>query len=341
MQIFFSSRQLAHDPAQELQNGALVPYAETPARARSVSAALDGAAAPDDHGLAPVLRVHDAAYVAFLERAHRDWRAAGRSGDAFPYVFPIRRRAPATFSRIDAELGYHAYDCGTPVAEGTYPSAYWSVQTALSAFGALASGARAAFAQCRPPGHHAGADYMGGYCYLNNAAIVAQRALDLGAGRVALLDVDYHHGNGTQDIFYARGEALTVSIHADPATDYPFYWGRAEETGEGRGAGANLNLPLPRGTDWTMYRAALARAIDRVDAFGPDLLIVPFGADTFAGDPISAFRLQTEDYTAMARMIAALARPTLIILEGGYAVSALGANVAAFLAGFDAPSVGS
>jgi acetoin utilization deacetylase AcuC-like enzyme len=187
---------------------------------------------------------------------------------------------------------------------------------------------------CRPPGHHAGADYLGGYCYLNNAAIAARAAADALGGRIAILDVDYHHGNGTQDIFYADDGVFFASIHADPATDYPYYWGHADEAGEGAGAGFNLNLPLPRGTGREPYLAALDRALGAVAAFAPGLLVVSFGADTFEGDPISHFAIRTDDYPVIAERIAALGLPTLVVMEGGYAVDALGRNVAAFLSGF-------
>ena len=199
----------------------------------------------------------------------------------------------------------------------------------------MLAGERAAFALCRPPGHHAGADYLGGYCYLNNAAIAAQAAIDAGRKRVAILDVDYHHGNGTQDIFYARGDVLFVSIHADPRMDYPYFWGHADETGEGEGEGATLNLPLPRGTDLAAYLPALDAALARIAAFAPDLLVISYGADTFAGDPISHFRLRNRRLCRSRRAGSpALGLPTLIVMEGGYAVDALGANVAAFLSGF-------
>ena len=172
----------------------------------------------------------------------------------------------------------------------------------------MLGGERAAFALCRPPGHHAGADYLGGYSYLNNAAIAAEHAAAAGR-RVAILDVDYHHGNGTQDIFYDRGDVVFASIHADPATDYPFFWGHADETGAGEGEGATLNLPLPRGTDWTGYDPALAQALDRIGGIEPDLLVVSYGADTYEGDPISHFKLKTGDYAPMARRIASLGVP--------------------------------
>ena len=336
MKAFFSEHQSKHAPALELQNGELVPHAESQARVDAIKSALSNISAPQDYGLDPILAVHDDGYIDFLQRAHRDWVAADRPGDAFPYVFPIRGRRPLSLKRIDAELGQYAYDCGTPVAAGTWETVYWSVQSALSALGHVLSEGGPAFAFCRPPGHHAGRDYMGGYSYLNHAAICAARALTEGAGRVAVLDVDYHHGNGTQDIFYDRADVLTVSLHADPVTDYPFYWGHTDEIGGGAGQGFALNLPMPRGTGWAAYQKALTRAIERVHEFDPDLLIVPYGADTYAGDPISFFQIETPEYTEMATMIAALERPTLICMEGGYAVDALGANVEAFLAGFEA-----
>lgn len=336
MKAFFSDHQSKHAPALELQNGALVPHAESQARVDAIKAALADLHAPSDYGLDPVLAVHDAGYVDFLQRAHADWAAAGRTGDAFPYVFPVTGRRPLKLSRIDAELGQYAYDCGTPVAAGTWETVYWSVQTALSGLAHVLDGADHAFAFCRPPGHHAGRDYMGGYSYLNTAAIVVEQARARGAARVAVLDVDYHHGNGTQDLFYAREDVLTVSLHADPKMDYPFYWGHADETGIGAGAGFNLNLPMPRGTVWSTYQTRLDQALYRVRSFAPELLVVPFGADTYAGDPISFFGIETEDYTAMAAAIAALEIPTVICMEGGYAVDALGANVSAFLRGFEA-----
>lgn len=336
MRAFFADAQMQHAPAQELQNGEMVAHAESQARVDAIKSALPVIQPTQDFGVDPILAVHDPAYVDFLKRAHTDWVAAGRPGDAFPYVFPIRGRRPLALNRIDAELGQYAYDCGTPVAAGTWEAVYWNAQTALTGLDAAFGGARHTFAFCRPPGHHAGRDYMGGYSYLNNVAIAAQHARGQGAAKVAVLDVDYHHGNGTQDIFYARGDVLTISLHADPKTDYPFYWGHADECGDGAGSGANLNLPMPRGTDWNGYKTRLSEAVERVAAFAPDLLIVPYGADTYAGDPISFFEIETADYTRMGAMIAAIGLPTLICMEGGYAVDALGANVAAFLAGFSA-----
>ena len=333
MRAFFDPRQLAHAPAQELHNGAFVPYAEHPGRAQAMLAAIGATEPAIDHGEAPLRAVHSEDYLAFLWSAHKDWRAADRPGDAVAYAWPVVRRRPLALERIDARLGGYSFDASSPIADGTWEGAYWSAQTALTGLDALLGGDRAAFAACRPPGHHCGADYLGGYCYLSNAAIAAEAAVAAGR-RVAILDMDYHHGNGTQDIFYARGDVLCVSIHADPRTDYPFFWGHADEPGEGAGEGHNLNLPLPRGTTLAEYLPALEAGLERIARHAPDLIVCSFGADTYAGDPISHFGLTTGDYGVLGRRISSLGTPTLVVMEGGYAVDALGGNVAEFLAGF-------
>lgn len=335
MQIFHSPRQTAHAPTREFHNGDWTPFAETPARVEAMLAALGPAEEPRDHGLAPILAVHDAGYVDFLQSAHRDWLAAGRDGDAIGYAFPVVRRRPLDLSRIDARLGHYGFDVATPIAAGTWDATYWSAQCALSAAAALVTGDRMAFALTRPPGHHAGADYMGGYCYINASAVAAQ-ALASAGRRVAVLDVDYHHGNGTQDIFYERGDVFYASIHADPATDYPFFWGHPDERGAGAGLGATINLPLPRGTRWPAYEPALAQALEAIGSWGADTLVVSYGADTWEGDPISHFALSTSDMQRMGAAIARAHLPVVTVMEGGYAVEALGANVAAFLEGLEA-----
>lgn len=334
VKLFYDDRQAKHAPERELHNGEFVPYAENIERPRSIVAALADWQPVRDFGMAPLLAVHDADYLAFLERAWDGWQAAGRQGDVIGYSFPVVRRRPLKFGRIDADIGAYSFDASTPIAAGTWESAYWSAQCALTALDQLKAGDRHAFALCRPPGHHAGRDYMGGYCYLNNAAIAARRADALGLGPVAILDVDYHHGNGTQDIFYEDGGVFFASIHADPVTDYPFYWGHADERGEGPGEGTTLNLPLPRGTNGAAYRPALDTALGAIADWGARCLIVSFGADTHSNDPISSFKLERPDYVEMAAAIAALDLPTLVVMEGGYAVGDLGLNVAAFLSGF-------
>jgi acetoin utilization deacetylase AcuC-like enzyme len=334
MRGFFDPRQKLHAPAKELWNGGFVDYAEVPRRADSILAAIGATELPDDRGDAPILAVHDAAYCDLLKQAPALWRAAGRQGDAIPYAFPVVGRRPLNLGRIDALLGAHAFDATTPITADTWTSSYASAQSALAATHAVLGGERAAFALCRPPGHHAGADYCGGYCHLNAAAIAAQAARDAGVERVAILDIDYHHGNGTQDVFWARGDVFYASVHADPATDYPFFWGHADEIGERDGEGATLNIPLPHGTRLDAFRTAQAAALDAIARFAPGLLVVSFGADTWEGDPISHFKLATGDYAILARDIAACGWPTAVLMEGGYAVDALGHNVSSFLAGF-------
>jgi acetoin utilization deacetylase AcuC-like enzyme len=336
VRTYFDPRQLAHHPALELHNGSWAEYAEKPSRAEAILQRVSEPHASWDHGLGPVLRVHSQNYVDFLQSAHVDWLAAGRTGDAIGYTWPVVRRRALHLDRIDAKLGRYSYDAATPITADSWAAAYWSVQTALSALGAiLAEGQHAAFALCRPPGHHSGPDYLGGYCYLNSAAIAAAEAADRGR-RVAILDIDYHHGNGTQDIFYSSPDVLFVSIHADPAMDYPFYWGHADERGEGQGEGATLNLPLPRGTALSAYLVALERACAEIVAHGADLLVLSYGADTFEEDPISHFKLRETDYSVLASRIASMGIATVIVMEGGYAIDALGRNVASLLSGFDA-----
>jgi acetoin utilization deacetylase AcuC-like enzyme len=329
MRCFWDDRQRGHAPLTEFFNGNLHPAAEHPGRVDAILAALRTTEAPNDAGIEPILRVHDSGYVDFLHSAFTEWRSAGRDGDALPYTFPVVERRPLALDRIDAKLGQYSFDTATPIGEGTWAAAYWSAQTAIGALDAVLGGEANAFAFTRPPGHHAGSDYLGGYSYLNHAAICAEAALRSGRTKVAILDVDYHHGNGTQDIFAGREDVVFASIHADPSTDYPFFWGHADES-----RGNLLNLPLPRGTDWTDYAPALARALDWIERHEPDLIVVCYGADTHEADPISFFRLKTSDYEPMARRVASLGVPTLILMEGGYAVDALGANVSAFLSGF-------
>ncbi len=330
MLCFWDERQRAHAPAGEFYNGAMHSPAEHAGRVDAILEAIGETRTASDYGTEPLLRVHSADYLEFLGTAYDRWRAAGRDGQAFPYTFPIVGRRPLHLDRIDALLGQHSFDTATPIGPETWTAAYWSAQTALAALDAVLGGERSAFALCRPPGHHAGRDYFGGYCYLSNAAICAEAALAAGKRHVAILDVDYHHGNGTQDIVAGRGDIVFASIHAEPSTDYPYYWGHADESG-----GNVLNLPLPRRTEWAAYELALDQAIDWTAKHEPDLLIISYGADTHEADPISHFQLKTADYGPMARRIATLGLPTLIVMEGGYAVEALGGNVAAFLGGFE------
>ncbi|MEO0417318.1 MAG: histone deacetylase family protein [Pseudomonadota bacterium] len=337
MLTVYSENQTAHAPLRELNNGEWMDFAESPARLGSILDKVPKVIAPKDHGIKPILAVHDGGYVEFLQNAHKEWLEQGREGDAIGYAFPVRGRRPLQHDRIDARLGQYGFDAASPIAAGTYQSAYWAAQSALSGLDAIIAGkTQQAFALCRPPGHHSGADYFGGYCYLNNAAIATRAAEAAGLGPVAILDVDYHHGNGTQDIFYADGGVFFASIHADPKSDYPYFWGHADEKGEGKGEDATFNQPLPRGTTWETYAPALDKALARITAFGAKALIVSYGADTFEQDPISEFKLTTQDMHRIGAAIATLDLPTLTVMEGGYRIDALGRNVEAYLAGLEA-----
>ena len=232
-------------------------------------------------------------------------------------------------------MGYYCFDPGTPIVEGTWEAAFAAARCALTAAAWVAEGARSAYALCRPPGHHAGRSSYGGYCFLNNAALAAQHLRDAGLGRVAVLDVDAHHGNGTQDIFSERADVLFVSIHGTPDTEYPYFLGYADERGAGEGEGFTRNFPLPRTAAWTDYRPTLDAAADVVAAFAADALVVSLGVDTFDGDPISPLALGREHFPLIGQRLAALGLPTVIVQEGGYAVEDLGANVVGVLTAFD------
>ncbi|MCJ8141600.1 histone deacetylase family protein [Ancylobacter sp. A5.8] len=339
MQVIHSPRHLGHSGHVELNDGRIVPAFEKPERVEMVLKAIAGRdlgplVGPQPHGLDPVLRVHEPDYVRFLANVWGLWTSEGREGPALPSFW----RAPGMRSiepaALDGKLGHFSFDAGCCIVAGTWDAVQASADLALTGADLLMAGEASAFALCRPPGHHAHAGTMGGYCYLNNAAIAAQALRDGGMTRVAVLDVDYHHGNGTQAIFYDRADVLVCNIHADPMQEFPYFLGHADELGAGPGEGFNANYPLPWGTDFARWSEALAAASARIATFAPDALIVSLGVDTYQGDPISRFRLDSPDYLRMGAMIAGLGLPTLFVMEGGYAVEAIGVNVANTLEGF-------
>ena len=341
MKTVFSPRHVSHAGQLELIAGGLVSGFELPARAEIVRARVEGERlgpilAPESFDLALAKRVHDPGFVGFLPTVWPRWRAEGREGTALPYAWPTRGlRGDVVPDDIDAALGFYSFDAGAGFVEGTWAAIRASFETAMTGVGLVENGERAAFSLCRPPGHHAGKNFMGGYCYLNNAAIAAQAFRDRGAARVGVLDVDYHHGNGTQQIFYRDGTVAVFNIHADPRREYPFFLGFADERGEGPGEGFNHNFPLPWGTAFDAWAAALDEACERIAAFEPDVLVVSLGVDTFERDPISRFKLKTEDYPRIGRRIEKLGRPTLFVMEGGYAVEEIGVNAVGVLTGYE------
>jgi acetoin utilization deacetylase AcuC-like enzyme len=339
MKIFYSETHRRHDPPFEVFDGGLrTPYMENPDRIdRMLNALRETGEAeilePADFGLDPILAVHDAEYIEFLASCWTEWLDSQPQDSSvlLPATFALRR-TPQRPTSLLGRAGYHIMDLSACIVEGTYQAALASANCALSAAESVVGGQRSAFALCRPPGHHAGKDYAGGYCFINNAAVAANWLTS--HGRVALLDVDYHCGNGTQDIFYARRDVLTISIHADPNFEYPHFAGFADETGEGDGLGYHINFPLPAGTDDAAYLATLDIALERIRKFDPKHLVVSAGMDIYADDPLGRIKVSTAGIGEIGKRIAALRLPTVIVMEGGYNNDALGRNITAFLGEF-------
>jgi acetoin utilization deacetylase AcuC-like enzyme len=341
--VVWSEQHRLHAPEHELHLGSPIPTYERPERAERIRAELaadDGfdLLAPTDHGRAPVEAVHDPGLVAFLERAWAELHQATGRRELVPEVMhhaglregmgPARPPADA-----EAAFGYWCFETATPLTEGTYEAARASVDVALTAADLVLAGERAAYGLCRPPGHHAARAVYGGFCFFNNAAIVAEHLARTTGGPVSVLDVDYHHGNGTQQIFYDRADVQVVSLHGDPRRAYPWYTGHADEVGSGRGRGATLNLPLPAGTGDDDYLTRLGEACEAVQAFGAEVLVVSLGVDTYWNDPISDLALTADGYERCGALVAELGLPTVVLQEGGYDLEAIGRNVHRWLCG--------
>jgi acetoin utilization deacetylase AcuC-like enzyme len=350
VRVFASPRHQLHDPDREIEASRLQQPFEHPGRAEAIRAALAAderfvIAEPDEWGTAPIEAVHDQGLVRFLASAWEEYQRDVHSAhDVVPDVFAHRRlRAgmgdgrgePAT---VGARLGWWCFETTTPLTAGTYEAARSAVDSALSTARVVLDGEPIAYGLCRPPGHHAARSLYGGYCFFNNAAIAAAYVAAESGGRVAVLDVDYHHGNGTQQIFYARDDVAFVSLHGDPARAYPYHTGFVDETGSGRGAGWTHNVPLPAGTDDDAYLGALDWALTTVDAWDPAVVVVSLGVDTYAGDPMCDLALTADGFGRCGQAVAALGRPLVVLQEGGYADDAIGANVSSWLLGAAAVS---
>jgi acetoin utilization deacetylase AcuC-like enzyme len=352
MRAVSSPLHLGHEIRLQTVLGVQVPANEVAGRAERIRAALEADGGfdlvePADHGEAPILAVHDPGLLAFLRDA---WNEARRVGHRYDFLAPetiaagaltegmsdrFRRETP----RIEGRAGFWALDTSTPIVAGTYVAARAAVDVALTAVDlVLDGGESAAYGLCRPPGHHAARSMYGGFCYFNNAAIAAQAITERTGERVAILDVDYHHGNGTEQIFWRRGDVLYVSLHAHPDRQYPYVLGWEDETGEGPGAGANLNLPLPAGCPDATYLEALDRGLARIAEEPGSVVVVSLGFDTYAQDPICDFALTTPVYHEIGRRVAALGRRLVILQEGGYYLPALGENARAWLRGAEGRS---
>ena len=340
MDIIFSEKHKLRDSQTELYGGQLVYPHERPSRMEYILKRLKETGfgqihAPDDFGMDPIRAIHDDDFIEFLKHAWADWEKEGFKGEAIASNWPAKRMSAKRPNHIEGKLGYYSLAAETSISKGTWEASYASAQVALTAAERVRNGARCAFALCRPPGHHATADMYGGYCFLNNAAIAAQHLRNQGAARVAILDVDFHHGNGTQDIFYARDDVLFVSLHGDPMDAFPYYLGHADETGSGAGEGFTLNFPMPPKTGFGEWRKALSEGLDRIAGFAPDALIISLGVDTFENDPISFFKLTSNDYLTLGADIAAAGFPTVFVMEGGYDIEEIGVNTVNTLIGFE------
>ena len=343
MITFYNAQHALHQGKFEMFRGQLVPCFEVPDRADFVlkelkKRELGPVSGPSRFSDVALSTVHAPRYLDFLAHAWEEWVAldpANAERDALPSCWPTRSfRTDVLPANFAARMGLFSFDAGSPLTSGTWVAAREGAFCALSAAHAVADGARSAFSLSRPPGHHAGADFFGGYCFLNNAALAAQALRDRGMKRVAVLDIDYHHGNGTQAIFYHRADVFFSSVHGDPQTEYPFFLGYADEKGSGAGLGCNQNLPLPRGTDFETWRSALGAALQGIADFKAEALVVSLGLDTFEGDPISGFRLKSDDYLRVGEDLADAGLPTVFVFEGGYAVAEVGVNAVNVLEGY-------
>jgi acetoin utilization deacetylase AcuC-like enzyme len=281
-------------------------------------------------------KIHDAGYLSFLKSAWDEWESAGFKGEAIATVWQSRSMpSPHIPDFIEGKMGYYCLAAETSISNGTAEAAWASLDVALTGAEHVLAGDNSAFSLCRPPGHHASNDQFGGYCFINNAAVAAQHMRDRGLERIAVLDVDFHHGNGTQAIFYSRSDVLFLSLHGDPMAAFPHFLGHEGEIGIGDGEGFNFNFPMPAGTSFSKWSNALKSALHQISKFGADAVIVSLGVDTFERDPISFFKLKSDDFIKMGECIASLDLPTLFVMEGGYAVEEIGINTVNVLMGFE------
>ena len=337
MKAIFDDRQWNHDPKHFMANGKVLPNPEQPERIKVLRTGAEAAGCvfevPEDAGLGPIAAIHSPENLTFLKTIHKRWQYIDGAGEeVIPNIHPANRSDSYPKSAV-GQAGFHQADSACPIAVGTWEAAYWSAQSAVAGADTLLNGTRASYALSRPPGHHAFGDLAGGFCFLNNSAIAAERLRANGL-RPAILDIDVHHGNGTQGIFYDRNDVLTVSVHADPARFYPFFWGHAHERGSGPGLGYNLNLPLARGTNDDDFLTTLETALSRMAAFGADAVVIALGLDAYIGDPFKGLAITTPGFARIGAALAGLNVPTLFVQEGGYLCDELGDNLTSVFNGF-------
>ena len=340
MKTVYTKNHILRNSKTELFGGELVKPFERPERmeyilneikTRKLGAILD----PVNFDMDIIYKIHDKKYVDFLNNAWNEWVALGFKGEAIPTVYPSRSmNSDVVPTFIEGKLGYYCLANETSISEGTVEAAYESVKVALTAADMLDE-EKSVFALCRPPGHHDSKDQYGGYCFFNNVAIAAEKLKEKGAKRIFILDIDFHHGNGTQAIFYDRSDVFFVSLHGDPKDAFPHFLGHADEKGSGEGVGYNCNYPMPPGTPYDVWTKSLDDSISKIQKFSPDALIVSLGVDTYENDPISFFKLKSDDFFDVGRKIASINLPTLFVMEGGYAIKEIGVNTVNTLKGFE------
>jgi acetoin utilization deacetylase AcuC-like enzyme len=346
VKVVYSAKHLLHNPEVEMEKSTAHSPFEHSGRGEAIREVLAAdesmtMVSPIEWGTAPIDAVHNPGLARFLSTAWSDYqRDVGPRREVVPDFFyrtSLREgmRHGMEPEAINGKLGWWCFETTTPLTEGSFEAARGAVDTALSATELVLNGERAAYGLCRPPGHHATSDLYGGYCFFNNAAIAANHVATTTASKVTILDVDYHHGNGTQQIFYSRDDVQYVSLHGDPRRAYPYVTGFADETGTGRGLGSTLNIPLAARTDDDHYLSALATVCESIVAFKPSLLIVSLGLDTFITDPISDLSLTTDGFFRSGALVRSLGIPTVVLQEGGYDINALGFNVQAWLHGLE------
>lgn len=334
MNVVFDEGQQRHDPAFFLVRGQIQKSTELPERAERLITGVNqcgfNITAPNDFGPEPRRAIHTERYLEFLATAHRHWQSLDNaSSEVIANIHPLQQ--PANYpDSIIGRAGWHMADTACPLGEHTFEAACGAANSALTATQLVLDGERFAYALCRPPGHHAYADTAGGFCFLNNIAIAAAFARRANK-RVAILDVDVHHGNGTQGIFYKRSDVLTVSIHANPHNFYPFFWGHADETGLEEGEGYNLNLPLTIGTGDDGFIDALKTARKRIEQFNAEILLIALGLDASESDPLRGLSVTTHGFGRIGEAIADFGLPTVFVQEGGYLSDVLSDNLAAVL----------
>jgi acetoin utilization deacetylase AcuC-like enzyme len=342
MKAFAHPAEARHDPRFFLMRGRLRPNFEIPARAAALAEGLAwlgiSPALPPPALRAALEAVHAPAYLDFLRDAPAAWAALPDPGpEVVGNVHPtpeMLAQGASCPAGLVGQVGWFTADTACPIGPGTWDAALGAAACALAAAGEAASG-RTAYALCRPPGHHAYAARAGGHCYVNNAALAAQALRDAGAARVAVLDIDSHHGNGTQGIFWERGDVLTVSVHGDPNRYYPWFVGHAAEVGAGAGAGCNLNLPLAQGLGDAEWLAAIAAGLRAIAGFRADALVVSLGFDASEQEPLGFLRVTEDGFARAAALISAAGLPSAIIQEGGYNVEVIGALLERTLGAWD------